>query len=47
MEEQIQAQIHLALAICAHDGFISDTEVGTARLLLCAGYRGELDDDEF
>lgn len=35
MEREIQAQIHLALAICAHDGFISDTEVASLRSYYC------------
>lgn len=44
MEGQIQAQIHLALAICAHDGFISDTEVASLRGYYCGA--GKVTEDE-
>ena len=29
MDKQIEAQINLALAICAHDGLISDAEIAS------------------
>ena len=35
MQEQIRAQINLALAICAHDGLISDKEVDSLRVHYC------------
>lgn len=44
MEGQIQAQIHLALAICAHDGFISDAEVASLREHYCGA--GKVTEEE-
>ena len=35
MDEQIQAQINLALAICAHDGLISDAEIASLQSHYC------------
>ena len=35
MDEQIQAQINLALAICAHDGLISDAEIASLQSHFC------------
>lgn len=35
MDEQITAQIYLALAICAHDGLISDAEIASLQSHFC------------
>ena len=35
MNEQTRAQINLALAICAHDGLISEAEVASLRSHYC------------
>ena len=35
MDGQVKAQINLALAICAHDGLISDSEVSLLKSHFC------------
>ncbi|MDC1116963.1 hypothetical protein OAS73_03680 [Luminiphilus sp.] len=35
MDEQIKAQINLALAVCAHDGLISDAEIAFLQTHFC------------
>lgn len=35
MDQQIEAQMNLALAICAHDGLISDAEIVSLRSHFC------------
>jgi hypothetical protein len=35
MDEQVKAQIKLALAVCAHDGLISDAEIAFLRSHYC------------
>ncbi len=35
MNQQLHAQVSLALAICAHDGLISDAEIAYLRSIYC------------
>jgi hypothetical protein len=35
VDEQVKAQINLALAVCAHDGLISDMEISSLRSHFC------------